>query len=141
MATRETSVAWKQCCELGTLGPAAAAPGLKWFKMRPHHQQQHSSSTTTLALSPHLRGVHDERCLLNILADTEEGEEADPAPITAQYCHGLGQSELSIHLHSSVSRPSMKLMETVLGATATDTVLHSSRSVFSIICSRRVVLG
>ena len=45
------------------------------------------------------------------------------------------------HLHSSVSRPSMKLMETVLGATATDTVLHSSRSVFSIICSRRVVLG
>ena len=83
--------------ELGTLGPAAAAPGLKWFKMRPHHQQQqHSSRTPTLALSSHLRGVHDERCLLNILADTEEGEEADPAPITAQYCHGLGQSELSI---------------------------------------------
>ena len=120
--------------ELGTLGPAAAAPGLKWFKMRPHHQQQQQHHNT------HLRGVHDERCLLNILADTEEGEEADPAPITAQYCHGLGQSEVSIHLHSSVSRPSMKLMETVLGATATDTVLHSSRSVFSIICSSSVVL-
>ena len=88
---QQTSVAWKQCCELGTLGPAAAAPGLKWFKMRPH-QHQHYNTT----LSSHLSGVHDEGCLLNILADAEEGEEADPAPITAQYCHGLGQSELSI---------------------------------------------
>ena len=32
--------------ELGTLGPAAAAPGLKWFKMRPHHQQQHQHHNT-----------------------------------------------------------------------------------------------
>ena len=34
--------------ELGTLGPAAAAPGLKWFKMRPHHQQQQHNTIISL---------------------------------------------------------------------------------------------